>query len=328
LFALLLYCGSSTLLSVDLIADDAPKGAIELLNDDHVVFIGGTLIEREQRFGHWEAAITTAYPDRDITFRNLGWSADTVWAESRGIFDAPAKGYERLVAQVKELAPTVIVLNYGENESWSEHDQGDEGRRKFHEQYARLIDDLTKAATQSESTGPREGKPAIVLLGPQPMEVGVGPNVDPSAHNADIDKYADEVQSIAVERGLAFVDLRPMLVESRGERGTDEEPDHLTGNGLHLTNEGYSRTADWFRDHLCRGLSEAKSSLPAAQEIALLTEIRRKNELYFHRWRPQNITYLFLFRKHEQGNNAVEIPQFDPLILQAEAKIAELRANR
>jgi len=36
-------------------------------------------------------------------------------------------------------------------------------------------------------------------------------------------------------------------------------------------------------------------------------------------------TYLFLFRKHEQGNNAVEIPQFDPLIAAKEKEIAELK---
>jgi hypothetical protein len=61
------------------------------------------------------------------------------------------------------------------------------------------------------------------------------------------------------------------------------------------------------------------------QSRELLTAIRRKNELYFHRWRPQNVTYLFLFRKHEQGNNAAEIPQFDPLIAREEARIAELK---
>ncbi|MCA9061664.1 MAG: hypothetical protein KDA96_01315, partial [Planctomycetaceae bacterium] len=52
----------------------------------------------------------------------------------------------------------------------------------------------------------------------------------------------------------------------------------------------------------------------------------QKNELYFHRWRPQNITYLYGFRKHEQGNNAVEIAQFDPLIRQLEKQIQEARA--
>ena len=49
-----------------------------------------------------------------------------------------------------------------------------------------------------------------------------------------------------------------------------------------------------------------------------------KNRLYFYRWRPQNETYLFGFRKHEQGNNAVEIPQFDPLVAAQEALIRTL----
>jgi hypothetical protein len=49
-----------------------------------------------------------------------------------------------------------------------------------------------------------------------------------------------------------------------------------------------------------------------------------KNILYFHRWRPQNVTYLFLFRKHEQGNNAKDIPEFDPLIEAKEKEIAQL----
>ena len=53
--------------------------------------------------------------------------------------------------------------------------------------------------------------------------------------------------------------------------------------------------------------------------------INKKNELYFYRWRPQNETYLFGFRKHEQGNNAIEIPQFDPLIAELEAEINTLK---
>ena len=50
-----------------------------------------------------------------------------------------------------------------------------------------------------------------------------------------------------------------------------------------------------------------------------------KNRLYFYRWRPQNETYLFGFRKREQGNNAREIPLFDPLVEEKETEIARLR---
>ena len=49
-----------------------------------------------------------------------------------------------------------------------------------------------------------------------------------------------------------------------------------------------------------------------------------KNRLYFHRWRPENETYLFGFRKNEQGNNAVEVPKFDPLVAAKEKEIAEV----
>lgn len=61
------------------------------------------------------------------------------------------------------------------------------------------------------------------------------------------------------------------------------------------------------------------------QAESLRRTIDEKNVLFFHRWRPQNETYLFLFRKGEQGNNAVEIPMFDPLIAEKEVRIAELR---
>ena len=39
----------------------------------------------------------------------------------------------------------------------------------------------------------------------------------------------------------------------------------------------------------------------------------------------ENVTYLFLFRKHEQGKNAQEVAAFDPLVAAAEKEIAELK---
>ncbi len=61
---------------------------------------------------------------------------------------------------------------------------------------------------------------------------------------------------------------------------------------------------------------------PDFEQVEKLRQLtRKKNELYFYRWRPQNETYLFGFRKHEQGQNAVEIPQFDPLVEAAEAEL-------
>ncbi len=60
----------------------------------------------------------------------------------------------------------------------------------------------------------------------------------------------------------------------------------------------------------------------------LRSAVINKNRWFFHRWRPQNETYLFGFRKHEQGQNAREIPQFDPLVAQLEDVVFELSQPR
>jgi lysophospholipase L1-like esterase len=61
------------------------------------------------------------------------------------------------------------------------------------------------------------------------------------------------------------------------------------------------------------------------QAEALRKLIVEKNFDFFNYWRPQNDTYIFGYRKHEQGRNAVEIPRFDEMIPAKESEIAKLR---
>ena len=56
------------------ITGNARERAFELKDGDRVAFLGDTLIERMQVHNHLELRLTTAWPDRNITFRNLGWS--------------------------------------------------------------------------------------------------------------------------------------------------------------------------------------------------------------------------------------------------------------
>ena len=61
--------------SVSAVAADPvnpPAEKFELRDGDRVVFLGNTLIEREQKYGYWELMLTMAWPERNITFRNLG----------------------------------------------------------------------------------------------------------------------------------------------------------------------------------------------------------------------------------------------------------------
>src|SRR4051812_32497491 len=104
-----------------------PSNSFELRDGDRVVLLGDTFIEREQSYGYIEFLLTTQFPDRNVTFRNLGWSADTPLGISRAGFDAPEKGFDRLKEQVAAFKPTLVFLGYGMASSF----EGEAGLPKF-----------------------------------------------------------------------------------------------------------------------------------------------------------------------------------------------------
>jgi lysophospholipase L1-like esterase len=277
-----------------------------LRDGDRVVFLGDTFVEREGDRGFIETSLVAAHPETSLTFRNLGWSGDTVWAESRGVFDQPAKGYERMLALVRELKPTILFVAYGRNESY----QGDTGLAAFRTQLEKLCDDLRAAAAAGAAN--EAVKPAdirLVLVTPHRFET-----VDADARNATLSIYSQAIRDIAKAKQAGLVDLFAQLpaIAPPGEK--------LTENGVHLSNAGYAQAARVF----AAASGHEPSADFAARSENLRTQVVAKNTLFFHRWRPANETYIFLFRKHEQGNNAVEIPQFDPLVEAAEQKVRTL----
>ena len=102
----------------------------------------------------------------------------------------------------------------------------------------------------------------------------------------------------------------------------------MTENGIHFTQSGKRLAAFEIAKRLGVDVPELDFGKANEHLTKLRAAIHLKNELYFYRYRPQNETYLFLFRKHEQGNNAVEIPQFDPLVEEQEKVIAKLKTLR
>ncbi|MCE9605769.1 MAG: hypothetical protein K8U03_12815 [Planctomycetia bacterium] len=289
----------------------------ELKDGDRVVFLGNTLIEREQKYGHWELMLTMAWPDRNVTFRNLGWSGDTVEGESRAGFGRPADGFKALVDQVNAAKPTVIFVGYGNVEAFG----GEKELPNFIVRFNKLLDVL-------EAT-----KARILVLGPIPQNPSVSKSSGVSAYNLEVERYGKAIQTESQRRGHRYVDLiQPYrtIVSS-----LKEEPSHklLTADGMALNGLGYSRL---FRLGIGPQLGLSSSiafdddpyHFSTFEYAAKLPElIQKKNELFFYRWRPQNETYLFGFRKHEQGKNAVEVFQYDPLIEAEEKKIAELRVK-
>jgi lysophospholipase L1-like esterase len=278
-----------------LLPNPAFAAPFEVKPTDRLVLIGNTLIEREQRYGYWEAMLTARAPGLKV--RNLGWSGDDVYGTARRAFDLdkPDIGRKRLVELAIAERPTAILICYGGNEAFT----GEAGLARFKTGLEKLLDELAPT------------KARICLMSPPPLEDKGRPLPDPGPQNKRLAVYRDAIRQVADARGLYFADLFDVL----GRVGMAG----LTDDGMHLTGDGYKQTTAAFAKAL--GMSDgtySESLEPVRQAI------RKKNQLYFYRWRPQNQTYLFGFRKHEQGKNAKEVAEFDPLVAQADAEIDKL----
>jgi len=148
--------------------------------------------------------------------------------------------------------------------------------------------------------------------------------VNPAPHNEQLAKYSALVGKIAAERRADFVPLFDLLQAPMSEnieprsRGAK-----LTENGVQLNAAGYRVVAQLIEDQLFGRAGEWRES---PQSEALRQAILVKNEWFFHRSRPDNLVYIFGFRKHEQGNTAPEIPMFDAYVAAEEDRIVRLRS--
>lgn len=386
------------------------KNAEELIRDgDRVLFLGATFMERMQDGDYLETELTSRLHERTVTFRNLGWSGDTVAGIARAVFGTPAQGFTRLTKDVNGTRPTVVILCYGGNEAH----EGPAGLPAFETNTRKLLDNLEKLTSR------------IVFLAPLGQEQRPAPLPSPAAYNKNLKLYVQSLRTIAGDRGHRFLELDRTVQLVRRILDLPVGQLSLTENGVHYGDRGYWVLATAIATRLVgpgsrwsvkvdineqqaasRGVSVGKKTmtdehvafeavsarlprpkppptfdgqvrldrlsgpgrlrlltvvglkpgsyrlmvdgkilqvttseklaagidLTSSWEQAQVTQLRNliiaKNKLYFHRYRPQNETYLFLFRKHEQGNNAVEISQFDPLVEAAEMKIAALKKPR
>jgi lysophospholipase L1-like esterase len=304
-----------------------PAEAPLLQKGDRIVLIGNSLFERARLFGEIEATLQTS--SDGFSLRNLAWSGDSVFGDARSYFGTPAEGLARLSGHLKEAKPNIILLGYGSeaamsvSQGWTDdpaHASAsangvEESRKTFLNGYQALINQVRA------SSG--DGLRQIVLVSPPPLENLGKPFPDQTENNRRIAFFRDGIKDLAKKNSLPFIDLFAQMGGDAFD-GKAANP-ALTEDGLHYTEAGHALIAR----ELAKSLGLNVKPLPSNKHSAyhkLKQEVIEKDRLFFHRWRPANETYLFAFRKHEQEQNAKEIPSFDPLIAEQEAKIQEARA--
>ncbi len=273
---------------------------------DTIVLLGSTVIEREQRYGYLESSLDLSLGDATkVTVRNLGWSGDTVFGQARSYFGPPEEGLQRLTGHLEMIKPSVVILCYGENLA---HEPM-ENVPAFLAGYRALLDLI-----REKSPGVR-----LIIATPPPLENLPAPLPDQTQANQHLARLSGDLAKFASEQKVFFVDWFAAM-GGVPQPGVPAHP--LTENGIHHTQEGYQKLIG----KLIAGLGLKVPDVSPSTFESLRKQVLAKDTLFFDRWRPQNETYLFGFRKHEQGQNAKEIPMFDPLIAEADKKIQDLKA--
>jgi hypothetical protein len=273
------YCGESEPASSELPA--------WLSAGDRVAWVGGTLIERAQQVGSLEAEFVGRAPLAGLTFCNVGWSGDDVTGRARAVFGAPQDGKPRRLRDIDYVNPSLVVVAYGMSEV--------------------LNDAMTPESFQAELAEFVKSQLAaqrrVVLCRIPEIRVGESspqPNVN---WGQIVESY--QRRRVAFNTAIANV------------AGTEAQVIDLPAlstswfvSAMNLSDQGYQ---EWSQAFAQEQMGD-RNSLDALRASHLEAISRKAHHGFFELHRPQNETYLFLFRKHEQGNNGVEPQQNRPLI--------------
>jgi len=191
---------------------------VPLQKDDVVCLIGNALGDRMQHDGWMETILQSKLAGKNITFRNLAISGDTVSEQPRSQNVTPPAEY------LAHLKADVIFVFFGYNESFG----GQAKLADFKTKIAAKVDEFRAAKFNGESA------PRIVLFSPIAHEnLGEPLLPDGSANNANLALYTTAIQEVAAEKNVAFVDL---FTTSQALYAKEAKP--LTLNGIHLLPEG------------------------------------------------------------------------------------------
>lgn len=261
---LYLFCGSVVAQTTPTSITESLQTPFELKNGDRVVFLGNSLFEDDFQYGYLELALTTRWPGRDVTYRNLGWTGDNVYGVARSTITNPPTGYDLLMEHITKAQPTVVFVGYGGIEA----QEGEAGLAMF-------TDGLTKLIDKIDQLGAR-----TVLLSPIPV-LSADSVANLTKRNAMLERYAATIAKMAEERGKRFVDLFKPIQEA-GKTAV------LTDDGVHLNEAGYYYLATILEKGLGLAprtkpvmITMAKTGAEAAAPVKLLETDSKTNRLTF-----------------------------------------------
>lgn len=195
----------------------------EFKQDDVVAIFGNGLPDRMQHTPWVETVLQSHLQGKDVRFRNLSFSGDMVNKRPRN------QGFTNDEEYLQHVAPSVVFLMYGYNESFA----GPDGAAAFQSDLVKVVDRYRELRKQ-------DGVDArFVIFSPIAYEATGSPNLPDGVQlNANLAAYTEAARSAAETSGATFIDLYSPTFQLFAA-----SPEQLTLNGIHLNAEGYQALA-------------------------------------------------------------------------------------
>ncbi len=259
-----------------------------------IAFIGNTLLDRSQHFGHLETLLYQRYPQHHLVIRNLAWSADSIDIQPR------PENFADLFQHLHHEKADVILAAFGFNESFA----GPKGIADFRRRLEKFVDELRTKSFNGKTAA------EIILLSPIANENIIG--VDAATNNNEnLRQYTDAMRAVAAEKQVAFIDVFTATESLLSDPDTT-----LTINGIHLNEQGYAE----FAKLVFRGLF---AETPPEIDESVRTLVQDKNRQYMRRYRPLNTFYYTGGRRKDYGylDFLPAMKSFDLMVANREAAI-------
>ena len=269
---------------------------LELQPGDHIAIVGNTLGERMQHDGWLETYLHSRFPQHNLVFRNLAFSADELTLRLR------SKNFGTPDSWLTAVKADVIFAFFGYNESFG--DQA--GLSKFKTD----LDVYLKHLLASRFNG--KSAPRIVLFSPIAHENLKDLNLpDGAANNLRIKLYTTTMAEVAKANKVVFVNL---FEPTQRLYATTDRP--LTINGVHANEYGDRMLAKVIDHALFPDQPEPKRDAAALDKLR--QAVRDRAFYWYNRYRTVDGYSVFgerAYLKFVGGQTNFEVAQREMQIL-------------
>lgn len=200
---------------------DATKARVQLQPRDHLVFIGDSITDS----GRTSSAPPLGNGYVNLIAAELGSGGPRI--SNRGVSgDSSRDLLHRWTEDCLALAPDVVTILVGINDTWRRFDSGVTTPTATFETTYRALLDLTLS---------KERQPQVVLI--TPFLLAVQP--DQEKWFDDLDPKIEVIRKLANEYGTVLIPADQLMVSAAGT-----SPEQLARDGVHPTMRGHQLLAD------------------------------------------------------------------------------------